>query len=92
MDAQRYGRFNFLTNWGEEFDGCKSFLLCPPGRPVRILSRSFPPAVGLGVDVSRAGFVAAAAAFARWFEAQEARLRTPRPPYTTAEDHTAGGT
>src|SRR5947209_6980798 len=38
-DAARWGRFNFLTNWGEQFDGYKSFLLSPPGEFVRVLSR-----------------------------------------------------
>jgi hypothetical protein len=73
-DYQRYDKFNFLTNWGEQFDGYKSFVLGPPGRPLRVLSRAFPESIGLGVDVSRAGFVRAARGFTEWFEAQERRL------------------
>jgi hypothetical protein len=77
-DARRYGKFNFLTNWGEQFDGgYKSFLLCPPRRPLRVLSRAFPKPVGLGVNVSRAGFARAVRAFTDWFESQERRLSGP---------------
>ena len=76
-DAERYGKFNFLTNWGEQFDGYKSFLFRPPGRPVRVLSRAFPGSIGLGVDVSPVGFARAARAFAGWFEAQARRLGEP---------------
>jgi hypothetical protein len=74
-DAQRYGKFNFLTNWGEQFDGgYKSFVVCPPSKPLRVLSRAFPESVGLGVNVSRAGFARASRAFAEWFKDQERRL------------------
>jgi hypothetical protein len=76
-DAVRWGRFNFLTNWGEQFDGYKSFLLCPPGESARILCRRLPAHMGRGVSVSRRGFTVAAAGFARWFEAESARLGVP---------------
>jgi hypothetical protein len=73
-DAARWGRFNFLTNWGEQFDGYKSFLLCPPGESARVLSRRLPSYMGRGVSVSRQGLVAAAAGFAAWFESESRRL------------------
>jgi len=74
-DAHRFGQFNFLTNWGEQFDGgYKSFLVCPPNKPLRVLSRALPQLVGLGVNVSRTGFARAAEAFVEWFHAQERRL------------------
>jgi hypothetical protein len=76
-DSQRLGKFNFLTNWGEQFDGgYKSFLVCPPGMPCRVFCRAFPPSVGLGVNVSRVAFERASKAFAEWFELQEQRLGT----------------
>jgi hypothetical protein len=76
-DSQRLGKFNFLTNWGEQFDGgYKSFLMCPPGGPCRVLCRAFSGSVGLGVNVSRAGFERASRAFGEWFELQERRLGT----------------
>jgi hypothetical protein len=73
-DAVRWGRFNFLTNWGEQFDGYKSFLLCPPGDSARVLSRRLPPHMGRGVSVSRQALVTAAAGFAEWFESESRRL------------------
>jgi hypothetical protein len=73
-DAVRWGRFNFLTNWGEQFDGYKSFLLCPPGESARVLSRRLPPHLGRGVSVSRQALVTAAAGFAAWFESESRRL------------------
>jgi hypothetical protein len=69
-DVVRWGRFNFLTNWGKQFDGFKSFLLCPPGDSARVLTRRLPAHMGRGVSVSRRGFVVVAAEFARWFEAE----------------------
>jgi hypothetical protein len=74
-DAQRFGKFNFLTNWGEQFDGgYKSFVVCPPNKPLRVLSRAFPESVGLSVNVSRDGFARASRAFVDWFKSQERRL------------------
>jgi hypothetical protein len=74
-DAQRFGKFNFLTNWGEQFDGgYKSFVVCPSNKPLRVLSRAFPESVGLGVNVSRTGFARASRAFVDWFTSQELRL------------------
>jgi hypothetical protein len=70
-----WGCFDFLNNWGEQFDGYKSFLVCPPGGPVRVLSRSFIGHSGPSVAVSLDGVVAAATGFCNWFEAQETRLR-----------------
>ena len=74
-DWSAWGKFNFLTNWGEQFDGHKSFLVCPPGGPVRILSRRLPTALGLGVDVTIEAVIKASHEFVRWFEEEEHRLR-----------------
>lgn len=73
-DWVMWGRFSFLTNTGEQFDGYKAFIMRPPGCPVRILSRRLPEGMGRSVEVSRDGFIAAAMAFTKWFEAQELRL------------------
>ena len=75
MDWKSWSRFNFLTNWGEQFDGYKAFIQCPPDNTVRILSRRLPAQFGRSVTVSRAMFVSAAEGFAKWFEEQEQRLR-----------------
>jgi hypothetical protein len=71
-----WGCFNFLTNWGEQFDGYKSFLACPPGGPARVLSKAFIGHTGISVQVSPAGVVAATESFCRWFDEQAMRLRT----------------
>ena len=76
-DATRWGRFDFLTNWGEQFDGYKSFLLCPPGDSARVLSRRLPIAMGRGVSLSRQKVVEAAEGFARWFEVESQFLGIP---------------
>ena len=74
-DWAEYSRFDFLTNWGEQFDGgFASFIFRPPGDAVHILSRAFPENVGLCVRVSPEGFVTAATGFVEWFREQERRL------------------
>lgn len=80
-DSDRWGQFNFLTNWDEMFDGYKAFLISPPGDSARILCRNFPADKGRGVLVSKEGFVAATTAFARWYESESRRLgvRCRRP-------------
>jgi hypothetical protein len=75
VDWATWRSFNFLTNWGEQFDGYKSFLLCPPGGPVRVLSRRLPAHMGRSVEVSLGAVLAATQGFVRWFEEQELRLR-----------------
>ena len=81
-DAKRWYRFGFLTNWGEQFDGYKSFLVCPPGDSARILSRRLLPLMGRGVQVSKSGLVTAATRFTAWFESESARLGIPCQRYT----------
>ena len=76
-DSARWGWFDFLTNWGEQFDGYKSFLLCPPGDMARVLSDRLPPGMGLGVAVSRRGLIDAASGFVAWFESESQRLGVP---------------
>lgn len=73
-DSEEWGRFDFLTNWDEPFDGYKAFILCPPGGPVRVLSRNLPPEMGQSLEVSRTALVEVSKAFAHWFEEQETRL------------------
>jgi hypothetical protein len=70
-NGRHWWDFNFLSNWGEQFDGFKSFLLRPPGDSVRILSRRLPKRMGLAVDVSRDTFVGAVTRFCDWMDEQE---------------------
>jgi hypothetical protein len=77
QDSAEFSRFNFLTNWGEQFDGgYKSFIFRPPSEQVRILSRAFPANLGPCVQVTPEGFVTAATGFVEWFREQERRLQT----------------
>jgi hypothetical protein len=73
-DWDRYGKFSFLTNWGEQFDGYKSFILCPPAKPVRILSRHLPDRMNGVAVVTREGLLSAAEEFLLWFDEQAERL------------------
>ena len=79
-DAARYGKFNFLTNWGEPFDGCKAFIMIPPvHRQVRILYDVTKPSFELrSAEVSREEFVEAARTFIAWFDEQRGRLSAGR--------------
>ena len=74
-DGRQWNKYNFLTNWGEQFDGYKSFILCPPQGQVRILSRWLPAKMGRSITVSRKAVLAASQDFARWFAEQAQRLQ-----------------
>lgn len=78
QDAHTYGRFNFLTNWGEQFDrDGKSFIVCTPDQQVRILNLSLPPSKGIVLRVSMFPISASIRAFLEWFESEAARLGHP---------------
>jgi hypothetical protein len=77
-DWENYGIFNFLTNWGEQFDGeGKAFIFCAPAEPskIRILQR------GLGtyrsLKTSKAAATDAIHKFLRWFDESAAELANP---------------
>ena len=74
-DWDEYGQFNFLTNWGEQFDdGGKSFILCPPEGDVLILNQSLPAQYGIALRAPLLTFKAAVRDFTRWFEVETLRL------------------
>lgn len=74
-DAREYGKFNFLTNWGEQFDGGgESFILCQDGNAVKVLNRSFPPNYGLSVCVTKPAVEDAISQFRAWFDGEALRL------------------
>lgn len=76
-DIQRYNRFNFLTNWGEQFDNCgKSFIFCTPSKTVRILNRLLPEARGIALEATQTNVVLAINGFMTWFESEVVRLRS----------------
>jgi hypothetical protein len=74
-DRATYGRFNFLTNWGEQFAHAgKPFILCRPGGPVRILHRPSPESSVQALEGAPEHFLRTIADFDAWFEAESARL------------------
>jgi hypothetical protein len=78
---ERFGRFDFLTNTGEQFDGFKTFIVCSPDRHVHILYRLPDGLVDAGI-CSAVSFHAVAESFVLWFDEQ---VRTVRPPYFPVE-------
>ena len=80
QDHQNYRKFDFLTNWGEQFDqGGKSFIVCTPAQQVRILNRHFPEGYGLGLHASLFQVASAIKNFMHWFEHEARRLGHPVP-------------
>jgi hypothetical protein len=66
---ERFGRFSFLTNTGEQFDHSKTFIICRPGGLVHVLYRLGDNAPASGsCDIEP--FRSATAAFLVWFEDQ----------------------
>lgn len=74
-DVHEYGKFNFLTNWGEQFDGGgKSFIICKDGQTVKVLNRSLPPNYGLSLNATRPAVEDAISRFRKWFDSEAVRL------------------
>jgi hypothetical protein len=74
-DADIYGKFNFLTNWGEQFDRRgKSFIYCADGDKVTILNRSLWSEHGLALHTIRQALPFAISLFLVWFEEEAQRL------------------
>ncbi|CAE6741371.1 hypothetical protein PQR46_32450 [Paraburkholderia sediminicola] len=79
-DWAEYGVFNFLTNWGEQFDReDKAFIFCPPTQPskILILQRRFDTIRSLHTSIPAA--TDAIHKFLRWFDESAARLADPNP-------------
>jgi hypothetical protein len=73
QDWERYGQFNFLTNWREQFDGNgKSFIFCSPAGVVWILNQSLPN--GISCEVQLADVQSAIGEYLAWFEREQRRL------------------
>lgn len=77
-DLENYAMFDFLTNWGEQFDrGGKSFIFCTPTNEVLILNRHLPPGKGLSMKAPLTDVAPAIQGFLTWFEQEAARLGHP---------------
>ena len=66
---RRYGRFDFLTNAGEQFDDIKAFILCDPKHFVHILHGDR-KGVFRSSTCSLEPFVVACRTFLKWFDAE----------------------
>lgn len=74
IDSIRYGKFNFLTNWGEQFDrDGKSFVVCDPDGLVRIFNLGLTGRVAREVNVSDVRL--SISRFVQWFEFETERLQ-----------------
>ena len=79
-DWEIYGKFDFLTNWGEQFDrGGKSFIMCTPAGIVRILNRSLPVEFGMSLTAPLEEVLHGISLFRKWFASEEKRLERPIP-------------
>ena len=67
-DSMAWGQFNFLTNWGELFNGHKGFILHPPGNSIRLFIRDRHARTYQRFEVLQRGFESTVEGFLRWFE------------------------
>lgn len=80
-DARRYGRFDFLTNWDEQFDGFASVIVQPDDVTTTILHRphsAFARKRDAGPFVvatcRTVDFRNASVSFVEWFDSESQRL------------------
>ncbi len=98
-DARRYGRYDFLTNWGEQFDGYASVIVQRDWNTVTVMhkpSQDGPPHRRLGgdfliADCTYAGFIGAANQLVRWFDAETKRLTLEEAEPSDAPKSPASG-
>jgi hypothetical protein len=73
--AKKYGKFNFLSNWGEQFDrDGKSFIFHHPKGRIKILNKSLPIEKGIALESSTEAFCNAINEAVSWFEKQRITL------------------
>lgn len=77
-DSREWGGYNFLTNWGEQFDnGGKSFILCNPNGVVWVLNRSHLAERGISFRTPLNEALVAIGQYIEWFKSESARLGVP---------------
>ena len=82
-DCNRYASFDFLTNWGEQFDGYSSVVVSPDPDTMMILHRPYAdpesgrrmPTEFVVARCSRTGFINASSNFVAWFDRESERLQ-----------------
>lgn len=75
--SERFGRFDFLNNTGEQFDDSTTFILCTPNDRVHILYQFRDGTVGSG-SCSAPSFRSVVSAYVDWFDEQ---VKNTGPPY-----------
>lgn len=80
-DLQRYRNFDFLTNWGEQFDGFASVIIQEDDQTTTIMHRPHsawanqsPPGPFVVAICSTIGFRNACSGLIEWFDSEAARL------------------
>ena len=80
-DSQQYRRFDFLTNWGEQFDGFASVIIQENAttttilhRPHSAFARQRSPGPFVVAICTTIGFRNACAGLVEWFDLEAARL------------------
>jgi hypothetical protein len=81
-DSLRFGIFDFLTNWGEQFDGYSSVIISPDSDTMMILHRPYLYAYSprrladdfVMLRCTRSGYINVSRRFVDWFEMEADRL------------------
>ncbi len=74
-DADNFEKFNFLTNWGEQFDRSgKSFIFCPDKKTVTILHCQPPKNHVISLQAPAQSVCDAITLFITWFATETSRL------------------
>lgn len=81
QDSLLYGRFDFLTNWGDQFDGYSSVIVSPTPDVMMLLHRPYVdpsssrrlPHEFVIAHCSRAAFIKASIGFVDWFDSTARR-------------------
>jgi hypothetical protein len=82
IDTQRYSKFDFLTNTGEQFDDYSSVIVSADSATLLILHEPYArlsskrrlPVDFLIANCSIPGFITASTAFIQWFDKEAVRL------------------
>ena len=75
FDVEKYSKFNFLTNWGEQFDrGGKSFIFHNPNGRIKILNKKLLLEKGIALETSTEDFCSVIVEAVSWFEKQRIAL------------------
>jgi hypothetical protein len=79
LDAKKYGKFNFLTNWGEMFDNDgKSFIFHHPEGKIKILNRQLNSKNIISFSTTIYAFCHAIEEGMSWYHEQAAILQSFR--------------